>query len=743
MAFMRGQKAKQQGLREDIELARGEGRTDAALALCRKYSRGPEADDDPTLLAKLLRAEAAMAQEGHREEARPTLLDVAATKGSPLALEARALLGLLDAPHADATPHLAEVAAEVAAMDEEARRTLLTSMTRLGLLTAALSTKGQMEEAKKDDTVARESYALAISLAELFFSSRRAAPDARCRDAVEDSIYRCAILKLKAGEGSDALEQLRSAMRSPFPPSRRQGSRVLAHLSHALLYDPQAQNSYTPAPSAPDRFTPSTAEEEAVLAALLREQQREEGTEVYHDLLLVFARNREARGGCEAMERALARHPEDALLWRQFALSLLAAGRYEMALAVIKECLELSPQPFLLLLAAKVCLNYLERPTEAVEHSKRCVEVCSGLPRTHLLARAHHALGCSLSAQAALDRTAEKLSLHKGSVEALSKAAELGCGGYLLHHHTALEYAHLRDIDAALSHCRKAVDLNPAHADSWLLLVLLLTSKKAHTSAASVCRLALEHHTSDPRLMYMKARLEMAAGNQAAALRSLEQACRQCRVQQLADEADDADVSGSESDSRSRSRTMSLASLDELPDDRSTVSHDTMFGLPAAAFQERQRGFEVDSMRLWVTLSKVFRENGQLEDASQCLAEARASDRLHPDLVHEGGRLCEAGGDEAAARAQYRKALALCSSHLPSLLALARLNTESGDVVEAEDQLRSAVRQHPAEHRAWFQLGMLYQRQEKHEQACDCLEVAVELEETSPLVPFSLLKAQL
>lgn len=91
-------------------------------------------------------------------------------------------------------------------------------------------------------------------------------------------------------------------------------------------------------------------------------------------------------------------------LWRQHALSLLSMGRYGHALAVLKEVIHLeSAKSINCLLAAKLCYEYLNMPSDGVDFSleakKRELQFPSGLlGKCHL----YIGIGYYLQAQACL-----------------------------------------------------------------------------------------------------------------------------------------------------------------------------------------------------------------------------------------------------------------------------------------------------------------------------------------------------
>lgn len=87
----------------------------------------------------------------------------------------------------------------------------------------------------------------------------------------------------------------------------------------------------------------------------------------------------------------------------------------------------------------------------------------------------------------------------------------------------------------------------------------------------------------------------------------------------------------------------------------------------------------------------------------------------------------------------FRNALDVDSTHVPSLISVARLLTQMGGAsITARSFLRDAVRIDQTNHTAWYYLGLLYKADVNAslEDAVECFEVAAMLEESAPVEPF-------
>lgn len=94
---------------------------------------------------------------------------------------------------------------------------------------------------------------------------------------------------------------------------------------------------------------------------------------------------------------------EEPHLWKQHALSLIAVGRYDHAIGVLKEVIRLEPNKSVnCLLAAKLCYEHLNLPKEGIEFSKEALakEMSNSnglLGRCHMyIGLGYHLLGNSL-----------------------------------------------------------------------------------------------------------------------------------------------------------------------------------------------------------------------------------------------------------------------------------------------------------------------------------------------------------
>lgn len=87
-------------------------------------------------------------------------------------------------------------------------------------------------------------------------------------------------------------------------------------------------------------------------------------------------------------------------LWRQHALSLIAKGDHEHALAVLKEVIHLEPNSSVnCLLAARLCFEHLNMPLEGTRFAELALKR-ETIHSSGLLSRCHLYLGLGYQLQA-------------------------------------------------------------------------------------------------------------------------------------------------------------------------------------------------------------------------------------------------------------------------------------------------------------------------------------------------------
>jgi hypothetical protein len=132
-------------------------------------------------------------------------------------------------------------------------------------------------------------------------------------------------------------------------------------------------------------------------ALAAREESHLQAMTVYDLLILALSRQEHYSPLPEIFDKAMKFSYENNHIWRQFSLALIAAGKHDHALSVLRQCHTMAEADSTILFdAAKLCINHLHMAGEAVEFSKKLI----ALGDDHLLSsRGYLALGVAYGKQ--------------------------------------------------------------------------------------------------------------------------------------------------------------------------------------------------------------------------------------------------------------------------------------------------------------------------------------------------------
>lgn len=115
-------------------------------------------------------------------------------------------------------------------------------------------------------------------------------------------------------------------------------------------------------------------------------------------------------------------------------------------------------------------------------------------------------------------------------------------------------------------------------------------------------------------------------------------------------------------------------------------------------------------------------------------------------LIFITGRLHEARGQIEEALASYKNALAIDISHVDSKVRLGALLVQTGGMHSlpvARSYLAESLQAEPMHEEAWLQMGLLHKAEGHTQEAVECFQAAVQLEQSSPVEPFSSISPSL
>jgi len=742
-------------LRDELDVARESGKWSDALEICKRTSRYTK---DNGILQVIKGQQACSNQE--IALARSEWQAIIQNPNSRFVQEARALLAILEVREGNQDEGLKLLKAVHDYVrnlkSDKFQEELFGSSYRMGILTKGLSEKANIELSQKKPARAHKTLKLIYDFSCSFFQTfPTITPSDEAWRVFEDSLLQLSQLTYVEGNTQEAISTLRNALNVPVPLSKPHSLKVLHNLTNLFLYDCACDSSQYPRLSnlrASQRFElnidrpyiPVNALEEGLLTGLLLEDACNAPelhalftTSIYDDIVFGFATQDAFQFSIEALEQGVVKRSDNNHLWTQLALNLVAAGKLNHAYAVVKQILEVQPtNPVILLLGVQICISKLDYE-ESVLLGQRCVECCSNDPSAkQYLPRAYHYLALSYSALAPTILSIKQNLVHQTALETFQAAYQAGCRDYLFFYHWALEYAEIRNIQKATCHVQHSLQLNPSHCPSWILFILLLSSQKLYQQAEQICELALEHHPRNILLLHCTVQVLLALKKRNDALSLLKACCMIINSQN--DAEDDAPTSSEEI---IRLTTPRVTRVDDSDRSYSQMSDSQSSNIPPKIPLPKLIP-EFGLLEVWTTLAEIFIELKQFTDAEECLQEAFVLNPYSADMFFQRAQLAKARGDLPDATQTYKEALTCDSHHLQSMIQLAILHMDTNLDI-SESYLSTAVRRHPYSFVAWSLLGDVQKRRENFESASACYSVALDLEETTPLLPFSVLKREL
>ncbi|KJE91074.1 hypothetical protein CAOG_02266 [Capsaspora owczarzaki ATCC 30864] len=482
-------------------------------------------------------------------------------------------------------------------------------------------------------------------------------------------------------------------------------------------------------------------------------------------------------------ERSLKFSYRNSHLWLQFALVLLSAGHYRRASHVLCEACQLHPgadashmhrtpaDVVPLLLGASVCFNSLDDTTTALEFAFAASSVVTRKQQP-LDVKTYQVIGLSYRAKASHARfAADRKGFQTAALQALHKAHLLDKGDANIARHLALAYADIREMPLAIRYCQLAIQLNPGDHDALHLMALILSSQREYGKAIQICDAVLATQPAAFAVLLTKASLQLEHLGALVALDTYAHMLKQWRDLYL------TLVTSGTSGALPRSSSRLLHKL--VADGRSTVhklgglsatDQDGEASTAQGAASSSAGGNEAASSRagddgstvggansvntaaalhqgwlilIWVHIAKTFITLEKYADAAACLKEAKSLYPLLESYYFITGLVAEKKRLYADAALEFERALAIKPDHLEALIHMGIVAREQGDLVVAEKFLTEATLVDTSSHVAWHNLGTVLQLQQQHDRAVECFLLAVDLESTAPIVPFSNISSYL
>ncbi|XP_011925716.1 PREDICTED: LOW QUALITY PROTEIN: tetratricopeptide repeat protein 7A [Cercocebus atys] len=458
----------------------------------------------------------------------------------------------------------------------------------------------------------------------------------------------------------------------------------------------------------------------------------------------------------ECLERAMKFAFGEFHLWYQVALSMVACGKSAYAVSLLRECVKLRPSdPTVPLMAAKVCIGSLHWLEEAERFAMMVISL--GEEAGEFLPKGYLALGLTYSLQAT-DATlkSKQDELHRKALQTLERAQQLAPGDPQVILYVSLQLALVRQISSAMEQLQEALKVCKDDAHALHLLALLFSAQKHHQHALDVVNMAITEHPENFNLMFTKVKLEQVLKGPEEALVTCRQMLRLWQTLYSFSQLGGLEKDGSLGEGLTMKKQSGMHLT--LPD-----AHDADSGsrrassIAASRLEEAMSELTMPSsvlkqgpMQLWTTLEQIwlqaaelFMEQKHLKEAGFCIQEAAGLFPTSHSVLYMRGRLAEVKGSLEEAKQLYKEALTVNPDGVRIMHSLGLMLSRLGHKSLAQKVLRDAVERQSTCHEAWQGLGEVLQAQGQNEAAVDCFLTALELEASSPVLPFSIIPREL
>ncbi|NXJ11107.1 TTC7A protein, partial [Odontophorus gujanensis] len=481
-----------------------------------------------------------------------------------------------------------------------------------------------------------------------------------------------------------------------------------------------------------------------------------DASEVYDLLSITLGRRGQYVMLSECLERAMKFAFDEFHLWYQLALSMVACGKSAYAVSVLKECAKLRPtDPTVPLLAAKVCIGSLHWLEEGEYFAKMVIDL--GEDAGESLAKGYLALGLTYSLQAT-DATLKSTQdeYNKKALQTLERARELDQQDHQIILYLSLQLALVRQISDAMEHLQEALQLCKDDMNSLHLLALLFSAQKHYQHALEVINMAVVEYPESFSLLFTKVKLEWIHKGPEEALVTCRHMLQMWQMvySVLQHSGSEKGSSVTETPVIKKHNGLHLT----LPDAHDNDSGSQRASSLAASRMEqaiseitmRSSTMKQGPMQLWTTLEQIwlqaaelFMEQQHLKEAGFCIQEAASLFPTSHAVLYMRGRLAEMKGNLEVARQLYDEALTVNPDGVEIMHSLGLVLNRLERRELAQKVLRDAIRIQNTSHRAWNSLGEVLQAQGKNEAAIECFLTALDLESSSPVVPFTVIPREL
>lgn len=450
----------------------------------------------------------------------------------------------------------------------------------------------------------------------------------------------------------------------------------------------------------------------------------------------------------DCFERAMKFSFQVKHIWFQFALSLLESNKSPVrALRILEEVAVIDPaDPLPCLLGAKLCIEQLDLPHSALRLGKEAFNRC--LPCDILYPRVCLLIGISNcvifeSGSDAMRRGKEEYV--REGIEYLRMSLSANPSDHLPYFHLSLLMGHQRAIHDALDYAQAALLLNPQHLPTIQLLLLSLTALKQNREAYDLCEAALQEFPDQLILLYTKCHLEeelFENGRELALVTSKHLLkCWKNANEELPNRQGTRMIPGTNCDNQSirMEQTMSeVTSMDSESWHRVPPRDGSLISNLSDSTCKNLRNIH---LHIWLMIVELYIKLEQVSQAESCILEGVTTifGPLSHQLMFVRGILAKSKKNLLEAKIYLQNSISINPKHARALQQLGHVYHLLGNQMSADKYLRDSLKVDSTLFLTWSYMGLVLEAMGDHDRANDCQMMAIKLEATSPILPFTII----
>ncbi|XP_075879610.1 tetratricopeptide repeat protein 7B isoform X1 [Nelusetta ayraudi] len=143
--------------------------------------------------------------------------------------------------------------------------------------------------------------------------------------------------------------------------------------------------------------------------------------------------------------------------------------------------------------------------------------------------------------------------------------------------------------------------------------------------------------------------------------------------------------------------------------------------------------------QIWLHAAEVYTSMSKPAEAAACTQEAANLFPTSHHVLYMRGQIAELRGNMDEAKRWYEEALSINPTHVKTMQRLGLILHQLQRYSLSEKVLRDAVQVNSTAHDVWNSLGEVLQAQGNAAAATECFLTALELEASSPILPFTII----